>query len=106
MNRPITSIMILALFFAYTNSESAYPQNQSLSSQLLPPSKIDTNATSLQNQSNSLQIETEPPQLGEATPLGGVGQQQPSPQTQSQNQTKGPFEQLGESVGDIVGGNK
>ena len=73
---------------------------------MLPSPKIDTNTTSLHNQSNPLQIQTEPPQQGEATPLGGLGQQQPSPQTQSQNQTKGPLEQLGESVGEIVDGNK
>ncbi len=105
MNKATVLLIFFALFFAYANFESAYAQNQSSSSQLLPPPKVDTNATSLQNQSNPLQIQTEPPQQGEATPLGGLGQQQPSP-TQNQNQTKGPLEQLGESVGKIIGGNK
>ncbi len=94
------------LFLHIVHSEYAYAQNQSLSSQLSPPPKIDTNTTSLQNQSHPLQIQTGPPQ-GEATPLGGLGQQQPpSTQNQNQNQTKGPLEQLGESVGKMVGGNK
>lgn len=103
----ITVLLIFfAVLFVHANSESAYAQNQSLSSQLSTPPKIDTNVTSLQNQSNPIQIQTEPPQQGEATPLGGLGQQQPSQPTQSQNQTKGPIEQLGESVGKIVGGNE
>jgi hypothetical protein len=106
MNKITISLIFFALLFAYTNSESSYAQNQSLSSQLLPSSKVDTNTTSLHNQSNPLQIQTGPQQQGEATPLGGLGQQQPSPQTQNQNQTKGPLEQLGESAGKIVGGNK
>lgn len=105
MNKATVLSIFFALSFAYANFDSSYAQNQSLSSQLLPPPKVDTNATSLQNQSNPLQIQSEPPQQGEATPLGGLGQQQPPP-TQSQNQTKGPLEQLGESVGKIVGGNK
>ncbi len=111
MNKITISLIFFALLFAYTNSESSYAQNQSLSSQLLPSPKIVTNTTSLHNQSNPLQIQTGPQQQGEATPLGGgLGQQQPSPQTQNQNQnqnqTKGPLEQLGESAGKIVGGNK
>ena len=106
MNKITISLIFFALLFAYTNSESSYAQNQPLSSQLLPSPKVDTNTTSLHNQSNPLQIQTGPQQQGEATPLGGLGQQQPSPQTQSQNQTKGPLEQLGESAGKIVGGNK
>ena len=106
MNKITTLLIFFALLFAYNNSESSYAQNQSLSSQLLPSPKIDTNITSLHNPSHPLQIEMGPQQQGEATPLGGLGQQQPSPQTQNQNQTKGPLEQLGESAGKIVGGNK
>lgn len=108
MNKITISLIFFALLFAYTNSELSYAQNQSQSSQLLASPKIDTNTTSLHNQSNPLQIQTEPQQQGEATPLGGLGQQQPSPQTQNQNQnqTKGPLEQLGESAGKIMGGNK
>jgi hypothetical protein len=103
MNKNTVLIMILALF-AYAGSELVFAQNQSLSSQLLPLASNDTNATSLQNQSNPLQIQTGQPQ-GEATPLGGLGQQQPSP-TQNQNQTKGPLENLEESVGKLMDGNK
>jgi len=104
MNKAAVLLIFFALIFACVHSEYSYAQNQSLSSQLSPPPKIDTNTTSLQNQSHPLQIQTGQPQ-GEATPLGGLGQQQPPP-TQNQNQTKGPLEQLGESVGKMVGGNK
>jgi hypothetical protein len=37
--------------------------------------------------------------------LGGLGQQQPSPQ-QNQNQTKGILEQSGESAGKMMDSNK
>ncbi len=104
MSKATVLLIFFVLVFAYANSESVYAQNQSLSSQLLPTPKIDTNTSSLQNQSNPLQIQTGQPQ-GEATPLGGLGQQQPLP-TQIQNQTEGPLEQLEESVGKIIGGNK
>jgi len=92
------------LFFAYTNSALVFAQNQSLSSQLSPPPKIDTNTTDSQNPSGRLQTPNGPPQ-GDATPLGGLGQQQPSPQ-QNQNQNKGPLEQLGESGGMMMDSNK
>jgi hypothetical protein len=105
MNKNTVLLMIFALFFAYANPGLVFAQNQSLSSQLLPSPKNETNNTTiLQNQSNPLQIETGQPQ-GEATPLGGLGQQQPSP-TQNQNQTNGPLEHLGESVGKLMDGNK
>jgi hypothetical protein len=41
-------------------------------------------------------------QQGQANPVGGSNQQQQQPQ--QQNQSKGPLEQLGESVGNLVGG--
>jgi hypothetical protein len=96
--------VFFALFLTFNNLQIAYSQNQSPSSQLLPPPKIDNNATSLQNQSGQLQIQTGL-QEGEATPLGGLGQQQLSPQAQQQqNQTNGPLEQLGETVGKLAEG--
>src|SRR4051812_2272589 len=102
MNNTAVLLILFALFFTYTNSALVFAQNQPLSSQLppTPPPKVDTDTRDSQNQSGQLQIPTEPPQ-GDATPLGGLGQQQPSPQ-QSQNQTKGPLEQLGESVGKMM----
>ena len=63
-----TVFLILFALFAYTNSALVFAQNQSLSSQLSPPPKIDTNTTDSQNLSGQLQIPTEPPQ-GDATPL-------------------------------------
>jgi hypothetical protein len=104
MNKNTVLLILFVLFFAYTNSALVFAQNQSLSSQLSPPPKIDTNTTDLQNPSGQLQIPTEPPQ-GDATPLGGLGQQPPS-QQQNQNQTQGPLEQLGESVAKMVDSNK
>src|SRR3954464_12348629 len=105
MNKTAVFLILFALFFVYTNSALVFAQNQSLSSQLSPPPKIDTNTTDSQNLSGQLQTPTEPPQ-GDATPLGGLGQQQPSPQqNQNQNQTR-PLEQLGESVGKMMDGNK
>lgn len=104
MNKTPLFLILFALFFVYTNSALVFAQNQSLSSQLSPPPKIDTNTTDSQNLSGQLQIPTEPPQ-GDAIPLGGLGQQQPSPQ-QNQNQTKGPLEQLGESAGKMMDSNK
>ncbi len=106
MNKTTVLLILFALFFAYTNSALVFAQNQSLSSQLSPPPKIDTNTTASQNLSGQLEIPTEPSQ-GDATPLGGLGQQQPSPQQdQSQNQTKGSLEKLGESVGKMMDSNK
>ena len=104
MNNTAVLLILFALFFEYTNPALVFAQNQSLSSQFPPPPKVDTDTTDSQNQSGQLQIPTEPPQ-GDATPLGGLGQQQPSPQ-QNQNQTKGPLEQLGESVGKMMASNK
>ncbi|MBA3977470.1 MAG: hypothetical protein H0X50_04650 [Nitrosopumilus sp.] len=77
------------------------PQQDQTEQQIQPQPQLQPQLQPQQNQSGQLLIETEPPQ-GEATPLGGLGEQQP-PLQQNQNQTKGPLEQLGESVGNLMG---
>jgi hypothetical protein len=105
MTKIIFLLIFFAIFFAITSSQMVvFAQNQSLASQLSPPPKTDPNVTRSQNQSGQLQIQTGLPE-GDATPLGWLGKQQQPPQSQQQqNQTNGPLEQLGKSVGKLVGG--